>query len=168
MSPSSGVCRAADAPEIDLVGLAHVAAIDRVAPVDESGCHDQLIDAGPPGIVLEGGRELSAGVAAQHHRRTDVAGVTAGAGDVAGIVAEAVVVLAHRHDRRGPHVAHGAAPLGLQGGHDRVQKHLDRVRTLRGIGEVPHVQRTAKLVRSQIVGMRHEKVSKTIASWQRR
>lgn len=92
-------------------------------------------------------------MAAQHDRFADVVGVSAGSGDVARVVAEAVIVFAHGHDRRAPHVPGGAAPLDLQGGHDGVQKHLDRVGALGGISEVAHVQRAAKLVRGQIIGM---------------
>jgi hypothetical protein len=60
-------------------------------------------------------------------------------------------------------MADGAVPPGPQGGHDRVQKHLDGVVALSGIGEVAQSQSAMKLVGSEMVGMRHEEVSERIA-----
>lgn len=106
----------------------HVSAIDRVTAVDQAGSHDQLVNLCEAGVVFERGGELGAGVAAQHHGRADVAGVATRAGDVARVVAEAVVVFAHRHDRRVAHVPDRAAcPLGLQRGHHGVEQGLNSV-----------------------------------------
>ncbi|GAA3053945.1 hypothetical protein GCM10010467_26110 [Actinocorallia glomerata] len=136
--------------------LAHMAPIDGVAPVHEAGGDDQLVDVVSPHIAFEGARQLSAGMAAEHHRRTDVARVPARAGDVVGVIAEAVVVLAHCDDRRVAYGADGTVPCGTQSPHDGIQKDLDGVSALGGIGEVAQVQGTAELVRSQMVGRRHE------------
>jgi len=48
---------AANAPEIHLVRFTNMAAIHRVAPVDQAGGHDQLIDAGLARVVFKRGRE---------------------------------------------------------------------------------------------------------------
>lgn len=84
---------------------------------------------------------------------------------VSGVVAEAVVVLAHRHDRRVAHVADGASPLGPQSGDDGIEKGLNGVTAWSAIGEVTQVQCAAELVRSQIAGMRHERVSNGLVSF---
>lgn len=138
------------------MGLPHVTAIDDVAPVDEAGRDDQLVDIHAAGVLLERRRDLRAHVATQHRRRAEVAGVATVAGHVAGVVTEAIVVVAHRDDGRVAHVSDGAAPCVLQRRDDGVEKQLDRVAALSRVGEVAQGERVRKLICGEVVGVSHD------------
>jgi hypothetical protein len=161
----AGVARAADAPQVDLVRLSDVAAIDDVAPVHEPWSDDQLVDAGVPAIRLQRGRQLGARVTTQHDGWADVPGVPAGAGHVIGVVTEAIVVRGNRDDGRASHVPDRATPCAFKRGNYGVQERLHRVLALSGVGQIAQSESAAELVRGQIIGMSHEGVSNRIAGW---
>src|SRR5699024_633808 len=62
-----------------------VAAIDRFSSLDETGNDDEFIDLAAFCVIFECIREVGARVAAEHHRGTDVAGITAGPGHMVGL-----------------------------------------------------------------------------------
>ena len=62
-----------------------MAAIDRFSSLDETGNDDEFIDLAAFCVIFECIREVGARVAAEHHRGTDVAGITAGPGHMVGL-----------------------------------------------------------------------------------
>ena len=87
-------------PQVELVRLADVQAVDHVAPVDEPGTGDDEIEAGVrTRDVPERPRDHRRGVRAQQPAVVEVAGVPRLARRCIGRIAEQLIVLRERHDR---------------------------------------------------------------------
>ena len=107
---------APDAPQVDLVRLAHVMAVDAVAPVDQAGADQQHVaPAGVGGQLVERRRDHGRGLRAQQHVAAQPARVAGVARDAVGRVVQAIVVVARRHHRQGAADAGLAAPRGRRG-----------------------------------------------------
>jgi hypothetical protein len=135
---------AAQAPEIELVGLARVQTIDAVAPVDDAGAGEQdVAPAALAGELGERGGHDGRGLRSQHDVAGDVARVADVADDALGRVAEAVVVVGDGRERRGAAHAWLGAPVGDEGGGRSLDERLQGVRPVVRIGQIGNRKRAA-------------------------
>jgi hypothetical protein len=140
-------CRtcAPEPPEVVLVRLTDVVAVDHVAAVADARSAQQHVIRSVPRDLLVQSRHARAGVRPQHVGVVDVPGVAAVARDIVRAVAEPVVVVGDRDDA-GPGVAaDGHLPRSGERSLESRRHELDRVVTLRRIGQV--AQRESALER---------------------
>jgi len=137
---------APDAPQVDLVRLAHVPPVDGVAPEADSRHRQQHVGgSGGAGEVVEQGGDPGAGVGVQHPARRDVAAVAGVAGHRVGRVAQPVVVVGDGDDSGTGIAAHRDAPGAGQSLLQRRDDALQRVRSRGRVGQVPHGERPREL-----------------------
>jgi hypothetical protein len=137
---------ARDPPQVELVGLADVQAIDDVAAVDEAGhAHEH--------VVRRGGRQRAQRrrdarrrVRTQHPPRVDVARVAPVAGGGVGAVAQRVVVVGDRDHPARAVDKRAAAPARGQPRRGAGYEVLHAMRAVARIGEVGQRQRPGQLV----------------------
>src|SRR5271157_956984 len=89
-------------------------------------------------------------MAAEHLPGAHVAGVTSFPGDRVGRVAQSVVVVGDRHDLRAPAPADLAGPGAGQRLDRPVDKDLDGVRALPGVGEIADAESGLQLRRTEV------------------
>ena len=89
---------AAHPPEVELVRLADVQAVDGVAPVDDAGAGEEDVLVAGVAQRAQGARDQRGGVRPQHPPVVDVAAVAGVPGGRLGRVAEPVVVVGDVHD----------------------------------------------------------------------
>ena len=111
-SPAGQGRAPAHAPQVELVRLAGVQAVDAVAPVDQARADQQHVG-GRLGLgrqLAQRRRHQGRGLRAQQGGLAHVAGVAGVAGGAARRVVQPIVVVGHRHDGAAAAAAQGGAP----------------------------------------------------------
>ena len=137
------------APQIELVRLADVQAVDDVAAVDEPRRAHEHVVGGSRRQLAQGRRDRRRGLAAQQ-RRAEIARVAARAPGRRGRRAERVVVVGHGDDAAGAVHEHRAAPARAQGIGGARDELLHAMRAVSGVGEVGQGQGPAQLVLREV------------------
>jgi hypothetical protein len=119
--------------------------VDAVPAVDDPGTGQEDIIGRVRGQGPQRGGNQRAGVAPEHPLVIDVAGVAGITGDVAGAVAEVVVVVHDGDDAVAAPPADLASPPVRQRAGGAIEGELEGVRAGRRVGEVPDGQVTGEL-----------------------
>ena len=129
-----------DPPQIELVRLADVQAIDRIAPVGQAGTRDDNVFGARRRDHAQRARNHRGGLSPQQQLWREVARVARIARRTVGWVAEIIVVVGDRNERRRAMHDDRTIPRGTQGIERVLHEQLHRMRAKRAIGQVAQRQ----------------------------
>ena len=132
-----------DPPQIELVRLADVQAIDRVAPVGQAGARHNNVFVARRRDHAQRARNHRGRLRPQQQLRRQVARVARVARRTVGRVAEIIVVVGDRNERRRAMHDDRTIPRGAQGIERVLHEQLHRMRAERCVGQIAQRQQAA-------------------------
>jgi hypothetical protein len=143
LDKGSGVERAAgDTPQVELVRLADMQPIDRVAAIRQTRAHQQHVVVVCRGDRAQRARDHRGRLGAKQTARRHVPRVTRVARRGIRRIAQIVVVVGDADERGRSIDDHGALPALAQRRDRILHKQLERVRTRRSVGQIAQCQRS--------------------------